>query len=75
MNNRKLEATIYTDDDKAIHVSGVLIAGQPCTRFEYGAPMDPDDDPEVEITGAVDDDGRDVELTEAQEEEAIQQFT
>ena len=46
----------------------------PCQRFEYGAPMDPDDDPEVEVIGAVDDDGKEVELTAAQEEEAIEQF-
>tara|TARA_R110000751_G_scaffold73542_11_gene148751 strand:+ start:255 stop:482 length:228 start_codon:yes stop_codon:yes gene_type:complete len=72
--NKELETTIHTADDKPIHVSGIFYPGLPCQRFEYGAPMDPDDAPEVEVIGAVDDDGREVELTEAQEEEAIEQF-
>ena len=72
--NKELETTIYTADDKPIHVSGIFCPGLPCQRFEYGAPMEPDDDPEAEVIGAVDDDGKEVELTEAQEEEAIEQF-
>ena len=72
--NTDLETTLYTADDQPIYVSGVLIPGQPCSRFEYGAPMDPDDDPEVEVIAAVDEDGNDVELTAEQEEEAIEGF-
>tara|TARA_R110002153_G_scaffold145447_2_gene296712 strand:- start:1470 stop:1814 length:345 start_codon:yes stop_codon:yes gene_type:complete len=72
--NKELSTTIYSGEDEPIYVSGLLIPGLPCQRFEYGAPMDPDDDPEVEVTGAVDDDGKDVELTEEQEEEAIEKF-
>ena len=74
MRTIPLQCTLWDEDDNAIHVTGALIPGLPCLRFEYGAPMDPRDEPEVEITGAEDDDGNEIELTKEQQEEVMDKF-
>ena len=72
--NTEIETTIYLDDDSAIYIDAVLIPGLPARRDEYGAPESPDDEPEIEIIGAVDEDGKDYELTSKQKEEALEQL-
>ena len=74
MRTIPLQCTLWDDDDNAIHVTGALIPGMRATRDEYGAPESPDDEPEVEITGAEDDDGNEDELSEEQQEEAMEKF-
>lgn len=62
--------TIYDTNGDAIHVTGHVSAGLPAPRDRYGLPICPDDEPEVEVTGAVNEWGTEVELTTDQEEEA-----
>ena len=66
---QEVETTILRDD-MTIYIDGVYIPGLPARRDEYGAPESPDDDPEVEIKQATDEDGGDVELTDEETEEA-----
>jgi hypothetical protein len=69
----QLETTIYNEDDTAIHISAMLIPGMRGRR-EYSAPIEPDDDPEIEIVNVVDEDGWSVSLTDEQEAEAMDQL-
>ena len=68
---QEVETTILRDE-MTIYIDGVYIPGLPARRDEYGAPESPDDDPEVEITSATDEDGGDVELTDEETEEAME---
>ena len=70
----KLETELYDKDDNLIFVTGELTRGQRGLRGYYGHPETPDDDDEVSIISAVDEDDNEVELTEAQEEEATNNF-
>ena len=67
------EILIYTDDDKPINVTCVLIKGKPGIRDIYGCQETPDDDDEMEIIEAWTKDGE-VELTEEQREWATEVF-
>lgn len=67
------QVTIYDDNDKAITVDIAYSKGMPGRR-EFGAPIEPDDPDEIEIVGAWDEDGAEVELTDEQEEDAIEEF-
>ena len=69
-----LETIIYRDDDSAISVSALFIPGMLARRDEYGAPESPDDDPDIEIVNAYDEDGHEVELTDDEEAEAMEQL-
>jgi hypothetical protein len=69
-----LETELYDKDDNLIFVTGELTRGQRGLRDYYGCPETPDDEDEVAIISAVDEDDNDVELTEAQEDEAINNF-
>jgi hypothetical protein len=73
-NHIELETVIYDDEDNATYISAVLIPGLPARRDCYGAPESPDDDPELEVVASVDEDGHDVDLTDEQTEEAIEQL-
>ena len=70
----KLETELYDNDDNLIFVTGELTRGQRGMRGYYGYPETPDDEDEVAIISAVDEDDNEVELTDAQEEEAINNF-
>ena len=67
------QVTIHDDNDKDITVDIAYSKGMPGRR-EFGAPIEPDDDDEIEIIGAWDEDGSQVELTDEQEEMAIDEF-
>ena len=66
---QNLEATIYDEHEKPIHVTGVFIKGMASNSRDS-----PDDEDEHFITGATDHNGYDAELTEDQEEDAMKEF-
>ena len=75
MRSIPLQCTIWTEDDNPIHVTGALYPGEPGRRGTYGELMEPDDPDEYEIISVEDEDGRPVELSEEQEEEALEKLT
>jgi hypothetical protein len=66
--------TIYDDCDNPISVEFDYTPGCRCTRFEFGAPMDPDDPEEWDLISATDKADECVELTDDQIQEAIEQI-
>ena len=66
---QNLEATIYDEHEKPIHVTGVFIKGMASNSRDS-----PDDPDEHFITGATNHEGYDAELTEDQEEDAMSKF-
>jgi len=73
MRTREVETTILRGD-MTIYIDGVYIPGLPARRDEYGAPESPDDDPEVEILRATDEDGGDVELTDDRDRRSEREY-
>lgn len=69
----KKQVTIHDGKDNAITVDIAFYKGMPGRR-EFGAPIEPDDDDEIEIIEAWDENGIAVELTDEQEEMAIDEF-
>ena len=70
--NITLKTTIIGDDDAVIEVSGTYYPGCAGSRDEYGAPLEPDDDEEVEILDAVDEFGNTRNLSSAEERAATE---
>jgi hypothetical protein len=64
-------ATIYDDSDTAIEVTGEYYRGMRGQRDRYGAPLEPDDEPEMEILDAVDEHGTTRNLSAKQETDAM----
>lgn len=64
-------SSTYADDDSEITLVGHYHPGLPGSRDRYGVPIEPDDDPEMEIVSATNEAGDEVELTESERERAI----
>jgi hypothetical protein len=47
-----LTATIYSDDDQEIQLAGNYIPARRGSRDPYGAPMEPDEDGEMQLIAA-----------------------
>ena len=67
----ELETVIYDENDNEITVKAFVIQGQRGMHDSFGQQETPDDEDEIEIEAAFDDDDNEVELTDAQQEEAI----
>ena len=67
----ELETVIYDENDNEITVKAFVIQGDRGMRDSFGQLETPDDEDEIEIEAAFDDDDNEVELTDAQQEEAI----
>ena len=67
----ELETVIYDENDNEITVKAFVIQGERGMRDSFGQLETPDDEDEIEIEAAFDDDDNEVELTDAQQEEAI----
>lgn len=52
MNNTDTVVTIYDDDDREITVTANVIPPSRGQRDQYGAPLEPDTDAEIEIVSA-----------------------
>jgi hypothetical protein len=66
--------TIYDDEDNEIEVEFDYTPPCPCSRFEYGAPMEPDHPAEFDFNNAKDEDGNEIEITDEQQEQALEQI-
>jgi hypothetical protein len=66
----QVTATIYIGDEP-VQVEGVFWPAGPGSRDEYGAPIEPDYEEEIEVISATLN-GDEIELTEDQQAEAMQ---
>jgi hypothetical protein len=67
-----MQVTILSDSDERIHIEAEITRGQAGIRGLYGQRETPDDEDDIEITEALDDAYRDVELSSAEHERAIE---
>lgn len=51
---KEIKVVVYDDNDEPYDVTIEFTPGRPCTRFEYGAPMEPDDPDEYNIVDCID---------------------
>ena len=68
----EINTTIYDEHDNEIFVTGFVIKGQAGISNGYGQLETPDDEDEIEIYSARDEDDHEIDLTDAQQEEAIE---
>ena len=61
MNKQDAVVTIYDDDDRPITIGANLIPASRGARDQYGAPLEPDTDAEIEIVSATCD-GEEIDL-------------
>jgi len=74
MSYMNIEMTIERDDVE-IEISVELDYQRACrgARGSFGEPLEPDEPENFEITSATDEDGKEVELTESEQQRAIEQ--
>ena len=66
-----MQVEIYSDKDENITIQAVITKGTKGMR-NYGKPLTPDDDDEIEIVESYDDDEQDVILTPGEYDRAIE---
>jgi len=62
----------YDDSDTAIEVTGEFYPGAKGARDRFGVPIEPDDEPDMEILNAVDQYGTTRDLSEADKSAAME---
>jgi len=67
---KTIKATIYDEGDKEISVIGEYTPSIKGSKDAHGQQMEPDDEAEIEILSAKDENGDEVELSDKQEEKA-----
>lgn len=68
----KTTATIYDDSDTRIEIIGEFFPGMKGRRDEFGVPLEPDDEPDMEILDAVDQYGTTRNLSKDEESAAME---